>query len=64
MILAYSFADDIAYCIYSGARRKEGQETLQIPQRHKGSEFHIWISFVSDDRTGNSMSSYVGKITY
>lgn len=57
MILAESFADDIAYCIYSGARRKLGQETLQIPQRHKGSKFHTWISFVSGDRTGISMSS-------
>jgi len=64
MILAFSPKDNIAFSVCSGSKRKSVTEVLEIPSFYKGSEFHSWISFVSDDRMSISMSSYVGVITY
>jgi len=60
MILAFSPKDNIALTVFSGSKRKFGTEVLEIPSFYKGSKFHTWISFVSDDRLSISMSSYVG----
>ena len=64
MLLAFNPKDNITYSVCSGAKKKSGAEILEIPSSYKGSEFHTWISFVSDDRMSISMSSYVGLITY
>lgn len=64
MLLVFNPKGNFADCIFSGARRKAGKEFLEIPFAYKGSEFHTWIFFVSDDRMSISMSSYVGLITY
>lgn len=50
-----------AYYLLSGARRKSGMETLEIPLRSKGNTLHTYIAFISDDRERISMSTYVGK---
>ena len=63
MILAFSPKDNIAFSVCSGSKRKSATEVLEIPSFYKGSEFHTWISFVSDDRLSISMSNYVVLIT-
>lgn len=55
---------DEAIYLLSGARRKTGKETLEIPSRLKNNVFHLYISFISDDRESVSMSKYVGEITF
>jgi hypothetical protein len=64
MLLAYHEKENHAYYILSGARRKDGFDTLEIPDFEKGKDFHTWLSFIADDRMSISMSSYVGLITY
>ncbi len=53
-----------AYYLLSGARRKDGKETLEIRPASKGNTLHTYISFISDDRERISMSTYVGEIVY
>ncbi len=64
MLLAYhpNTKSNAVDMISSGARRKAGQETLNIDSFKKGQEIHTWIAFISDDRQHISMSSYVGMI--
>ena len=72
MLLAYDHmnVDQInmpapkAFFILSGARRKAGMDTLEIPAHFKGHAFHTYIAFISDDRERISMSTYVGEIVY
>ncbi|RZJ70159.1 MAG: hypothetical protein EOO47_23625 [Flavobacterium sp.] len=60
MILAYEVNNTIIYPIKSGARRAHCRESLAIPDKEKGKEFHIWVSFIADDRESISMSFYAG----
>lgn len=53
-----------AYYIVSGARRKAGIETLEIPAKAKGHVLHTYLAFISDDRERVSMSAYTGEIVY
>ncbi len=62
--MAYSQEKERAFPVFSGARRKDGKETIEIPVKYKGTIFHTWISFISDDRMSISMSTYVGQIEY
>ncbi len=52
------------YYMLSGARRKAGYETLELPTHVKGNVLHTYISFIADDRESISISSYVGEVTY
>lgn len=53
-----------AYYMLSGARRKTGKESLEIPAHVKGDVLHAYIAFISDDRERVSMSTYLGEITF
>ena len=53
-----------AYYSLSGARRKDGIDTLEIHSSSKGHKIHTYIAFISDDRERISMSTYVGEIEY
>ncbi|RZJ64279.1 MAG: hypothetical protein EOO45_18985 [Flavobacterium sp.] len=64
MILAYDIKNSVIYPIKSGARRIHAKESLAIPDKEKGNEFHIWVSFIADDRESISMSSYVGCFVF
>jgi len=64
MLAAYNVKEKRVYGIVSGARRKTGFDTLEIPTIEKGNEFHTWISFISDDREHISMSSYAGSFIF
>jgi hypothetical protein len=64
MLLAYhpDRNHDFVEMMYSGARRRAGQETLIDLTFKKGQEVHTWIAFISDDRQRISKSTYVGMI--
>ncbi|TCC89180.1 hypothetical protein EZ428_15880 [Pedobacter frigiditerrae] len=62
MVMAYNVKDQRIYGKLSGARRRDCMETIEIDSSEKGNEFHIWISFISDDRQKIAMSSYVGCV--
>lgn len=62
MVMAYNVKDQRTYFKLSGSRRSDGMETIEIPAFEQGNEFHIWISFISDDRQRIAMSSYVGSL--
>jgi len=64
MLLAYCPDIKEAYFVISGAKRKTGQETLEIENEAKGKELHTWIAFISDDRQQISMSTYTGLVTF
>ncbi|MHA4893230.1 DUF6266 family protein [Pedobacter sp. PWIIR3] len=46
----------------AGAFRSMGEETLVIPDKATGREWHVYIGFVSADRTIQSDSQYLGKL--
>jgi len=64
MLMAYSPEKACGFPIFSGARRRDGKETIEISEKYKGTIFHTWISFISDDRMSISMSTYIGEIEY
>ena len=64
MLLAYSPSKRDAQVLLSGAKRKAGQETLELWSGCKGNSYHVWMAFISDDRQRISMSSYLGEVTF
>jgi len=48
--------------IVSGARREEGKESLSIAHLSKGTELHIYVAFIADDRKQVSNSRYLGSV--
>jgi len=65
MLLAYCPEDRFVKMMLSGARRRAGQETLEIAERlEKNQIVHAWIAFISDDRQHISMSTYLGEIIF
>lgn len=62
MLLAYSPELKDHEFVYSGAMRHEGKESLKIPAQMESTLMHVYISFVSDDRTKASDSLYMGTI--
>lgn len=64
MVMAYTMEHQRCYYKLSGARRNEVKETLEIPLQEKGNEFHIWTSFIADDRAQISMSNYIGSFIF
>ena len=60
MILAYAPATKAQTFTYSGAMRNAGQESLLIPAHMQNQLLHVYISFVSDDRTRAADSLYLG----
>lgn len=62
MLLAYYPEEGIAFYTTSGARRRAGQETLQVCSGKPGQVFETYIAFISDDRKKISKSTYTGQI--
>lgn len=61
MIAVYDVEHKFAVVVKSGAMRSVGQQTVVVPERKPGRTFHMWISFVSDDRTSVATSTYMGS---
>lgn len=64
MILAYTDKDHTPYYVLSSNRRSQLQDSLNIPSYEKGKLFHIWVSFISDNREGITDSLYMGLHTF
>lgn len=64
MIMAYDVEKGITYPEIGGAKRRTCTETLTFAKSTCESTYHIWISFISNDRLDISMSTYCGAISY
>ncbi|MBB6240389.1 hypothetical protein HDC90_005064 [Pedobacter sp. AK013] len=64
MLLIYDLENKMAIYETGGARRSKGTETIALSSVAKGSTFHTWIAFISDDRTEISMSTYCGTFIF
>lgn len=61
MVLAYDLTDKLAYFITAGAARDVGKEILTLYEGLKGRSFHLWISFISENRDRIATSTYLGE---
>lgn len=48
----------------SGERRSAGRQAIRISRNSLPWEYHVWVSFISDDRQLISNSIYAGTVTY
>lgn len=64
MVVAYHVDSEknSAYYHTGISLRKDGTATLTLREAHIGKAFHIYLAFVSDDRTQRSNSMYLGKV--
>lgn len=62
MLLAYNTANQDAYYTITGQFRKTGWDLLNLPT-DQGISYEVYIAFVSADRTRQSHSAYLGKVT-
>lgn len=64
MLMAYDVENGITYAEIGGAKRRTCTETLTFAKSTIESNYHLWISFISNDRIDISMSTYCGAISY
>lgn len=60
MLLAYDVKNKVTQAEIGGAKRRKCAETLSFTTFSKGENYHIWMSFISNDRLSISMSTYCG----
>ena len=53
---------DRAYILYNGARVTVGSETLPVQANYRKRPYHVYVSFISNDRKLISKSVYAGMI--
>jgi hypothetical protein len=65
MLMAY-FPDELydhpACFKVNGARRKDGQDVLELPVSMAGKPIEVYIAVIAEDRTGAADSQYLGRI--
>lgn len=64
MLLAYDLVGKEAFFITAGATRGLGKETLALDESLKGKSFHLWISFINENRDRIATSTYLGEKTF
>lgn len=64
MLMVYDVDNKTAIFETGGARRSKERESLEIPSFYKGSTFHTWMAFISDDRMEIAMSTYCGSFVF
>jgi hypothetical protein len=64
MLLIYFPKANTSCYQFSGARRSEGFERLDVPQLNEGETAEVYISFVSDDRKSISNSTHIGSFGF
>lgn len=64
MLIAYNVEKGVTYQETGGAKRKKCLDLLEITNADKGDIFHVWISFISEDRQHISMSTYCGSFVF
>jgi hypothetical protein len=62
MMMVYFPETNDAEFVTSGAKRSSGQDFLKIHPSYADKAMEIYISFVSDDRTGVATSMYLGRL--
>ncbi|MGY4383819.1 hypothetical protein ACVWYN_000838 [Pedobacter sp. UYP24] len=63
LLLAINFDTKKSKYVCPGAFRNTGTETLLLPDKKSDQEWHLYIGFVAEDRSIQSDSQYLGKIT-
>lgn len=64
MLLVYDPLHKVATTrIFNGAFRKDGELKIELDAHFSTVEFHVYIGFVASDRTSQSDSQYLGKVT-
>jgi hypothetical protein len=61
MILVYYPKENSSFYSFSGARRADKMESMQVPSPKDGETAEVYISFISDDRKSISNSTYIGS---
>ena len=64
MVMVYDVEKGITYSEIGGAKRRACAETLILAKSSPNRTYHIWMSFISNDRLDISMSIYCGVISY
>lgn len=49
--------------IFDGPFRKDGSLTIEVPNEFKGKDVEVYIGFVAADRSAQSDSQYLGKVS-
>lgn len=62
MLMAYFPTSETVECRLYGSKRSEGQELMTLQERLREEPAHVYIFFVSPDRSEVSKSSYLGEI--
>lgn len=62
MLLAYNVSAKKAASKVTGAFRMDGTDVLTLPKSKKDQEFEVYLGFVSQDRTSQAHSVYLGKV--
>ena len=60
MLLAYDGKGDFPCEKITGQFRYMGSDTLEV---EKGYTYHVYLAFLADDRSRQSMSVYLGEVT-
>ncbi|MES2829555.1 MAG: DUF6266 family protein [Bacteroidota bacterium] len=63
LLLAIDFNTRESNYKCAGAFRSMGEETLKLPSKKPGMQWHLYIGFVSADRSIQSDSQYLGKLS-
>lgn len=63
VLLYHTESSSTLQCIYDGAFRSEKQFSMPYPEKFEGLEFDVYMGFVAADRSAQSDSQYLGKLT-
>lgn len=64
MLMAYLPQINKAFYLRSGAKRSKGTETLNVVKHSKKQFLEVYISFISEDHSSISDSTYLGQFEY
>jgi hypothetical protein len=62
MFLLYNIKEEYGIANTTAARRNKGMATYQLTKANSGSEYHIYLAFVADNRKNRSNSMYLGSL--
>jgi len=62
MLLAYNVSGKKAVSKVTGAFRMDGTDILTLPKSKKDQEFEVYLGFVSQDRSAQAHSVYLGTV--
>nr|WP_121271289.1 DUF6266 family protein [Pedobacter schmidteae] len=64
LLVVYDMEEKTALtCIFNGAFRNAGTQTIELTADYKGKTLHTYIGFVAADRSAQSDSQYLGTVS-